>query len=179
MKRFCTAVFASVTLLSAQAYAQAQEQASPPCTDDEYRHFDFWLGKWDVATPGSAQTTAHSKISQLHGCCIVLEEYDVIGGGYTGMSINYYDNVRNVWHQSWMSNNGVPVYLEGNLTADGAMQLSDADLPISEATGTINRVTWTPNKDGSVRQHWEVSSDDGETWSTAFDGRYTPRKVEE
>ncbi len=36
-------------------------------------------------------------------------------------------------------------------------------------------ITWTPNADGSVRQHWETS-EDGKTWKTAFDGLYTPRK---
>ncbi|MEM9617525.1 MAG: tetratricopeptide repeat protein [Pseudomonadota bacterium] len=149
-----------------------------PCTDEEYRHFDFWLGEWDVTGAGSAQPTAKSKISSKHGGCVVLEEYDVLSGAYTGMSINYYDNVRGVWHQSWMANNGAPVYLEGGLNDDGAMVLSDAEHAISEVSGAINRVTWTPNEDGSVRQFWETSSDGGETWSVAFDGMYT-RKAED
>ena len=34
------------------------------------------------------------------------------------------------------------------------------------------RITWTPNADGSVRQHWETSTDDGKTWKTSFDGLY-------
>jgi hypothetical protein len=36
------------------------------------------------------------------------------------------------------------------------------------------RITWTP-RDGGVRQLWEVSSDGGTTWRTAFDGRYVRR----
>lgn len=35
-----------------------------------------------------------------------------------------------------------------------------------------NRFTWTENADGTVRQHWEVSKDQGESWQTAFDGLY-------
>ncbi|WDI32193.1 hypothetical protein PUV54_03175 [Hyphococcus flavus] len=150
--------------------------ALTPCTDDAYRHFDFWLGQWDVTSAGAPQPSAKSSITAKHGGCMVLEEYEVNSGAYTGMSINYYDNVRNLWHQSWMANNGVPVYLEGGLNDEGAMVLSDAGLDYSDMTGAINRVTWTPNDDGSVRQHWEVSSDKGETWSTAFDGHYTPRE---
>lgn len=165
-----------------EAYAEnprfiAVVKALTPCTDDEYRHFDFWLGQWDVTGAGAASPTAKSDISARHGGCMMLEQYEVNGGAYTGMSINYYDNVRDVWHQTWMANNGAPVYLEGGLNDDGAMVLSDEGLAISEATGTINRVTWTPNDDGSVRQFWEVSSDGGETWSTAFDGLYV-RKAE-
>ena len=150
-------------------------KAMTPCTDDEYRHFDFWLGAWDVYGNGSETPTAKSRISSKHGGCMVLEEYEVSGGGYTGMSINYYDNVREVWHQTWMSTAGAPIYLDGKLNDAGAMVLTDADLEFSEMSGTINRVTWTPNDDGSVRQFWETSTDGGETWSVGFDGLYRPR----
>ena len=30
---------------------------------------------------------------------------------------------------------------------------------------TIERITWTPNADGTVRQHWQQSTDGGATWS--------------
>jgi hypothetical protein len=36
----------------------------------------------------------------------------------------------------------------------------------------MERITWTPNADGTVRQHWEQSADGGKTWETAFDGLY-------
>ncbi len=41
-------------------------------------------------------------------------------------------------------------------------------------TDGTNRMTWTPLDNGYVRQHWEVTSDGGTTWSTAFDGEYHP-----
>ncbi|MGP1354435.1 MAG: tetratricopeptide repeat protein [Parasphingopyxis sp.] len=154
----------------------AAVEAMTPCTDPAYRAFDFWLGEWDVTAGGATTPTASSRISARHGGCVVLEEYDA--GGYTGMSINFYDSISGRWHQSWMANNGVPVYIEGNLDENGAMVLTDADLPISAATGTINRVTWSVEEGGAVRQYWETSSDGGETWSVAFDGLYTRRAAE-
>jgi len=36
----------------------------------------------------------------------------------------------------------------------------------------VDRISWTPNDDGTVRQLWESSEDGGKTWTTAFDGRY-------
>ena len=39
----------------------------------------------------------------------------------------------------------------------------------------INRITWTPREDGSVRQHWETSQDGRSSWTTAFDGIYRLR----
>ena len=38
---------------------------------------------------------------------------------------------------------------------------------------TIDRITWTPDSDDSVRQHWQQSTDRGQTWVSVFDGRYT------
>ncbi len=149
-------------------------KALTACAADEYRHFDFWLGEWDVTSAGNAQPTAASRISSKQDGCVVLEEYSV-GTAFTGMSINFYDSAKETWHQTWMSNAGGSVYLEGALNKDGAMVLSDQELPISKVTGTINRVTWTPNNDGSVRQFWESSTDDGETWAVAFDGLYTKK----
>ena len=36
----------------------------------------------------------------------------------------------------------------------------------------LTRGTWTPNPDGSVRQQFEISTDEGKTWQLNFDGLY-------
>ena len=41
---------------------------------------------------------------------------------------------------------------------------------------TINRITWNALPSGQVRQVWEQSSDDGKSWTVAFDGLYTRKK---
>ncbi|WP_428409796.1 tetratricopeptide repeat protein [Hyphococcus sp.] len=147
--------------------------ALTPCTDPEYRHFDFWLGTWDVTAAGASGPSATNNISSEHGGCVVLEQYNA--GGFTGMSINFYDSNDKHWHQTWMANAGNALYLKGGLE-DGAMVMSDKGLVESE---TINRITWTPNDDGSVRQHWETSTDDGVSWTTVFDGLYTKKAEDE
>lgn len=151
-------------------------EALTPCTAEEYRHFDFWLGEWDVTPAGAAQPAATNIISSHQAGCAVLEEYTA--GAFTGMSINFYDRVTERWHQSWMSNSGGAVYLEGGLDENGAMVMSDKGMTLNEVTGNLNRVTWTPNDDGSVRQYWEQSTDDGETWNVVFDGLYTKKASE-
>jgi hypothetical protein len=60
----------------------------------------------------------------------------------------------------------------GGLDESGAMVMTDVD----RTTSPLNRITWSPNPDGSVRQHWEQSSDGGTTWATIFDGLYVPRE---
>ena len=37
------------------------------------------------------------------------------------------------------------------------------------------RITWSKLDGGRVRQLWESSTDDGRTWSVAFDGTYVPK----
>ena len=67
---------------------------------------------------------------------------------------------------------------KGGLNDEGAMVLSNRNTPYYVAGTTINRVTWTPNPDGSVRQHWQSSEDNGKTWSDVFDGLYVKRAAE-
>ena len=59
---------------------------------------------------------------------------------------------------------------------NGSMVLSDATLPGKKDAKQVNEITWTPNADGSVRQHWRVSPDGGATWTTSFDGKYVRAK---
>jgi len=151
--------------------------ALTPCASGHHRDFDFWIGEWDVYGNGSQTPTASSRISIREEGCAILEEYS-IGSAFTGVSINFYDPAKEKWHQTWMSSSAGSVYIEGGLNLDGAMVLTDDGLDISKITGVLNRVTWTPNKDGSVRQYWEASSDGGATWSVSFDGLYKRKAAE-
>jgi hypothetical protein len=54
---------------------------------------------------------------------------------------------------------GTNMVLEGN-----ALDASGKEAP--------QRITWTPNADGTVRQLWE-SSDASGKWTTVFDGKYS------
>ena len=95
------------------------------------------------------------------------------GGVPAGTSQNFYNKTDGKWHQNWIDAQASgPLWLVGGLDQKGAMVLMDAD----PAANPLNRITWTPNPDGSVRQHWETSTDGGATWSTAFDGLYVPRE---
>lgn len=163
--------------LREHARYQAVIEQLTPCVTERYRDFDFWLGEWDVTPAGMPAPTARNSITSVQGGCAVLEQYET-QGGFTGMSINFYDSVTGKWHQSWMGSGGGAVHLQGGLE-NGAMVMSDADLAVSEISGTINRVTWSLLDDGRVRQHWEITTDGGESWTTSFDGYYSPSVEEE
>ncbi|GAA0464503.1 hypothetical protein GCM10009096_01240 [Parasphingorhabdus litoris] len=106
---------------------------------------------------------------------MIREEYKT-KGGYTGMSMSFYDAQRKIWHQTWMGVDGTALFVAGGLNAKGEMVLSNANWPGYIQGSPINRVTWTPSRDGtevtSVRQHWQSSKDGGKNWTTVFDGLY-------
>ena len=141
--------------------------ASAKCEGEEFRQFDFWLGEWNVKDIKSGREGMVNSITSHHEGCALREDY-VASERYSGMSINFFDKADGKWHQTWIDNGGGALYLEGGLDESGNMVLSSDSDP-------INRITWTPNEDGSVRQHWQVSKDGGKTWETAFDGLYTKR----
>lgn len=146
---------------------QAQPQLPTVCEAEAHHQFDFWIGDWTVTTPDGQYAGKNSIKPILNGCA--LYESWTGSSGYRGDSINFYDSNKKQWHQTWIDYAGNSLYGDGGLV-NGNMVLSGSGL---DATGNkiTNRITWTPNPDGSVRQHWE-SSPDGETWTTVFDGLY-------
>lgn len=156
----------------------AQQEGSPataaaPCDGPEYRQFDFWVGEWDVSADGQAAGT--NSIRPVHGGCALHESWQGAGeGGISGSSYNIYDPASGHWHQTWVDASGTLLQLDGGLV-DGNMVLSGRR-PIRDGGGmTLHRITWTPNTDGSVRQLWESSQDDGASWRVLFDGLYLKR----
>lgn len=138
------------------------------CSDPAFRQFDFWIGEWQVhAADGTL--AGSNRIEREYGGCVIHEHYTT-ERGYSGESLNSYDSARKVWHQTWVDNSGTLLLLEGGLV-DGNMVLEGE---LADANGKIarQRITWTPNADGSVRQHWQTADAKG-AWSTAFDGLYT------
>jgi hypothetical protein len=137
---------------------------------DAHRAFDFWIGEWDVHGKDGTRVGTNS-IQRAIGGCALHERYDT-GRGYHGQSFNVYDASRKVWHQTWVDSSGLLLLLEGGVR-DGNMVLEGKTVA---ADGRVvrQRITWTPNPDGSVRQFWESTNARGE-WTVAFDGKYTRR----
>lgn len=148
--------------------AASTAPAPPPCSAPEHRQFDFWIGDWEVTDPaGAPQGT--NRIEPILGGCVLKESWSGTGGS-EGNSFNLYHAPTRRWHQTWVDDHGTLLLLDGGLE-DGSMVLTGTSK--ARDGGTVShRITWTPRPDGSVRQHWQTSRDDGATWSDAFDGTY-------
>jgi hypothetical protein len=156
-------------LAACAAYGQGSP-APPTCDAAEHRQFDFWVGEWDVRDP-SGQVVGTNSITSSYDGCLLVERWEGAGGS-AGTSQNFFHRVDGKWHQNWIDSRAAgPLWLVGGLDARGAMVMTDAD----PSASPLNRITWSPNPDGTVRQHWEQSTDSGATWATVFDGLYARR----
>ena len=149
--------------------ADQTESIIEACSGPEHRQFDFWLGEWQVSDTAGSVVGTNDITRVANGCG--LNETWIGENGNNGTSLNWYEPATGEWHQLWVGP-GYYLRLSGGLE-NGSMVLSGVR-ETSEGS-VVDRITWTPLDDGSVRQHWEVSSDGGSSWQTLFDGLYTRR----
>ncbi|HEY0703648.1 MAG TPA: hypothetical protein VGD60_12855 [Candidatus Acidoferrales bacterium] len=148
-----------------------------PCRAPEFRKFDFWIGDWDVHTPGTSTapgssigpSVGHNRVTLEQDGCLLIEHWTAAQGGQTGTSFNYYDIRDKKWHQLYLDNSGnagaFPA-MAGDL-ASGKMVL------ITDATQSpVSRWTWYVLEPGKVRQMAEQSTDGQKTWNIVWDSVY-------
>jgi len=155
-------------LALAACLASTSGAAAPPprCTAPEYRQFDFWAGDWDAYDADDpSRPAARVRVDPILDGCALREDYSGVSG-LVGQSLNTYDAVRKVWHQSWVTNRGQLLVLEGE-QRDGKMTLRATE---STASGPVLwEGVWIPQANGEVRETARISSDGGKTWKPAFD----------
>jgi hypothetical protein len=157
---------------AAPSLTKGRTALTAACDAAEFHQFDFFAGDWDVYDMGASTVTARNVVTPMVGGC-ALREVHTQNDGLIGESISIYDQTRGVWHQSWVTNRGQLILLEGGM-AEGRMVLT---APMKEADGTTSliRGTWWP--DGStVRQVAERSTDGGKTWSPLWDIVFRPHR---
>jgi hypothetical protein len=147
---------------------QAQTQKAP-CDTPKHNEFNFWVGNWNVYdTQGKLIGT--NNILKMQRNCVMQENWESKTSANKGTSYNYVNLVDNTWNQLWVDNNGFSLELKGNLK-NGSMVLK-SELVKNQQGEYYNRVTWTPNKDGSITQLWEILSTEGKVIQEAFRGIY-------
>jgi hypothetical protein len=154
------------TVIGARRHAAAQQPAAATCTRAEYHEFDFFLGDWDVYDVGASTVKAHNTVTPMLAGCAVREVYRR-ADGYAGESFSMYDAPRGHWHQSWVTNRGELLLLDGGLK-DGTMVLTGSEAGENGASSVIRGV-WLREDDGSVRETAQRSIDGGKSWSPEFD----------
>jgi ketosteroid isomerase-like protein len=167
---FLLAVSATIGGATTGPQPSPQDSKSAPCSAPEFRQFDFWIGDWDAFDVGKSAIVAHARVDSILDGCVLREDYQN-ASGLKGQSFSLYDPARKIWHQSWATNRGQLLLIEGKLEA-GEMILAGQD---RSPGGKERRVrgTWKP-MNGGVRETAVVSTDAGSTWQPWFDLVFRP-----
>jgi hypothetical protein len=178
--KYAAILGAAIALGSTSVVAQQQAQQTPVCqTVEQFKAFDFWIGKWSVTANGSDQVQGHNTITQIMDGCALLEEWENIQGG-KGISTNHFNPITKEWRQLWISGGGGGYSIDytGGLK-DGSMKMEGEIYYYSNKSKLPFRGTWTPNEDGTVRQFFEQYNPETKAWDVWFDGIYTRVTVAE
>ena len=144
-------------------------QNKNPCSTEEHKKFDFWVGDWNVYDANN-KLIGINTIVKMHSNCVMQENWESKTSPNKGTSYNYYDLSDKTWNQVWVDNSGYSLVLKGNFINNSMVLKSD--LVTSKKGNFYNRVTWTKNKDNSVTQLWESINQKGEVLQEVFRGIY-------
>lgn len=143
-----------------------------PCkAKPEFRQFDFWIGEWDVKSP-QGLPAGTSSVQLILGQCIIFENWTG-GAGTNGKSFNIFDSNDNKWHQTWVDDKGTFTHYIGGFQDGKMVVVADR---IVGGKKTLAKMTFSKLPNGDVRQLGENSTDEGKTWTTAFDLIYSRKK---
>ncbi|WP_299889251.1 hypothetical protein [uncultured Lacinutrix sp.] len=167
MKR--TFIFFTICLFSLTIMAQNKCK----CCTEKNSEFDFWIGTWTVTNPDGT-AAGINVIDKIQDNCILRENWTSSKGNYTGTSSNFYNKQTKQWEQLWIDNQGGSLHLKGERVGNQMILQTDMSKNKDDKP-FIHRVTWTLNKDGTVRQLWETITNKTEV-VIAFDGLYKKKK---
>lgn len=139
------------------------------CCTEKYAEFDFWVGEWEVTQPNGTPAGSN-RIEKVQGNCMIREHWTSAKGSFTGTSTNFFNIKTNQWEQLWIDNQGQSLHLKGN-RIDNQMILQSDEAKDDDGNRIVQRITWTKNEDGTVRQYWETIINDSDI-TVAFDGLY-------
>jgi hypothetical protein len=165
-----------IFLLSLHSHSLFSQSARSPCkTDPLYRQFDFWIGDWEVFAP-NGKKTGDSKIEMILDSCIILENWKSVAGVYTGKSFNTYNAVTRQWQQTWVDNfGGTTEYLEGKYE-NNKMTFLTKPFDFAKDTIAVRKLTFYNISPERVRQHAEITKDNGVSWKTEYDLEYRRKR---
>ena len=156
------------------AVGAAHGQANPPCRATQVaRSLDFWVGDWDVYT--GTMLAGRDLVERVLGGCGITERWSG-GEGDAGMSLFAYDARKDLWTQTWITDNSsVPGGLKVKVLRARSPSSTIFQGEIEGRSGAVyyDRTILTALPGGRAHQEIQVSQD-GVVWRTGFDAIYVP-----
>ena len=145
-----------------------------PCSTEEARQLDFWLGEWDLTWQGGSGT---NDITRRFGDCVIEENFagNMPTGLFKGHSVSVYNAQLGQWQQTWVDNQGGYLTFTGGVDGGGVMRLHGPEREQPDGKTVVTRMSWVDVTDDAFDWHWERSFDGGETWEMVWLIHYTRR----
>lgn len=169
MKRCCLGGIAFLILLSILSVCTARPLRAATCSAAEFHQLDFFIGNW-IVKDRSGHIVANDSVSSEYGGCVLIERWSGAGDSGQGIAILGYDPAQASWHVDSFVHGGDVLAFDGQKTGD-TMVLTGTEYPKSGPT-RLHRLTWSVQRDGSIEQLWQTSTDAGKSWQVYFDGIY-------
>lgn len=172
-----TLIFVIFICISSIFSVTAQNQP-PPCSQEEAKQFDFWIGTWDLEwtdAQGKIQKGTNTINKILNGC--VIEE-NFNGGGspaYLGKSHSMFDTQSGKWKQTWVDNGGAYLDFTGEMN-DGKMILQ-REFISKGGKKIMQRMTFYNIQKDSLEWVWEGSQDEGKSWKINWKLNYKRQQL--
>jgi hypothetical protein len=115
---------------------------------------------------------ARNRVTRILDGCVLRELYQQ-QNGMVGESYSLWDASRRVWHQSWVTNRGTLLLLDGHLDGDRIV-LTGPDKTAEGRPALIRGIWWAEGR--NVREKAERSTDGGKTWQPVFDIVFQPHR---
>ena len=166
----------ALPLLALTSLAAASAAVSAPrsaCIAPQYRQFDFFAGDWDAYDPGApGEPVARNHVEITLDGCVIHEDYRQ-SDGLHGESYSIYDAARGVWHQSWVTNRGGLLLMDGGMQGD-RMVFTGAQRTAGGKPSLVRGVWY--RQGANVRETATRSGDGGKTWQPLFDILFKPHR---
>ena len=166
----CALALVLLAIAAAPLHAAAPAGA---CNASQFRQFDFFAGDWDAydaQAPG--KPIARNKVDIILDGCVIHEDYRQ-DDGLRGESYSLYDGARKVWHQSWVTNRGELLLLDGGMQGD--RMVFTGNQRTSDGKPSLLRGIWYRQGE-DVRETATRSLDGGKTWQPVFDIAFRPHE---
>jgi len=151
---------------------EPQQPQQPPCSTEEYRQLDFWVGEWDArwVDGEGAEKTGSNHITLEQGGCMIEENFNGNPGvPFTGHSISMYVGYLGEWKQVWMDSAGGFLDFTGGPDEGG---FHFTLVPPTEETPGM-RMIFRNIAEDSFDWHWQRWDDEGEAWGDQWVIHYT------
>lgn len=155
-----------LTALPARATA-----GQPPCAANaQGQGLDFWLGRWSISD-GEQPSRATSVVALSLGKCLVVEKWGD-AAGHRGENLFGYNLDSRTWNGMFADNEGRIHLFDHGTVAAGKAEFYGRSLG-TDGKAVLNRVSIVRETRDDIEQTWEKSADNGTSWTTVFQGKYS------